>query len=95
MMPDRPAAAAADAPPLTLWLFPGASLMDFTWLSPGLAIVRCPGCGASQRYSITHVPEAFFHENDECPILKRIEWALALVRKETGVDLTKLFRRKP
>jgi hypothetical protein len=64
--------------PLTVWLFPGASIMKFTWLSDGLAIVRCPGCGASQLFSTAAPPATFVHEDDECPILRRIEAALAM-----------------
>ncbi len=77
-MPDR--GANAEEPPLSVWLFPGASLMEFNWLSIGLAIVRCPGCGASQIVSAAAVPATFGHEDEDCPIRQRIERALARLR---------------
>lgn len=77
-MPDRRANAAE--PPLSVWLFPGASLMEFKWLSIGLVIVRCPGCRVSQIVSTTAVPAVFVHEGEDCPILLRIEAALARLR---------------
>lgn len=70
-------ASNAAAPPLTVWEFPGASLLDFKWLSIDLVIVRCRGCRASQIVSTTAVPAVFVHENDDCPIRHRIETVLA------------------
>jgi hypothetical protein len=65
-----------DNPPLTVWLFPGGSLMDVTWLSVWSAIVRCPGSGASQLVLTAAVPATFVHEDENCPILRRIEAAI-------------------
>ena len=74
---DRP---AVDGPPPTVLLFPGLSIMECTWLSAGLMVVRCPGCGASQMFSTTTPPAMFVHEDDDCPILARIEAALVVLR---------------
>jgi hypothetical protein len=63
-----------------IWLIPGASIMKITWLSAGSAILRCPACGASQVFSTASPPPTFVHEDDDCPILRRIEAALARYR---------------
>ena len=78
-MSDRPATPL----PLTILIFPGASLMEFHWLSIGLVVVRCPGCGASQMFSTMTAPMDFMHEDDDCPILRRIQAALAMLRHAT------------
>jgi hypothetical protein len=51
--------------------------MQRRWLSAGLLVVRCPGCGASQMFSTATPPATFVHEDDDCPIFQRIEAALA------------------
>lgn len=81
-MPDRrqPADAPADASPRRpiVLMFPGLSIMQRQWLSPGMLIVTCPGCGAAAVVSIAAPPTTFVHENDACPILRRIEAAIAV-----------------
>ena len=73
--------AALDAQPVTLILFPGASLMEIRSLAVGVTSVRCPGCGAimvltsKRARSPSHL--AFIHEDPDCPILARIEATLA------------------
>jgi hypothetical protein len=85
-MPDQgdPAAErrlhgdAADAQPRLVLVFPGLSIMERQWLSPRMLFVKCPGCGASQLISVATPPTTFVHEDDACPILRRIEAAIAL-----------------
>ena len=78
---DRPSGAGAS---LTVVIFPGASLMDIRLVSDGIALVRCPACGGSQVFATgptaTIVPAVFLHERDDCPLLLRIESALARQR---------------
>jgi hypothetical protein len=54
--------------------------MKVTWLPAGSAIVRCPACGASQLLSTASPATTFVHEDDDYPILRRIEAALARYR---------------
>jgi hypothetical protein len=83
-MPDRPARASDTDAPVTIVILPGASLLDIRWLADGTTLVRCPGCGATLVYTVqsagavSHM--AFVHEEDDCPVLARIEAALALLR---------------
>lgn len=62
----------------TVLMFPGLSIMERRWLSAGLLMVRCPGCGVSQLFSTASPPSTFVHEDDDCPILRRIEVAIAM-----------------
>lgn len=77
-MPNRPDRSSAAPPTIVMW--PGLSLMDVRVLPAGL-VIRCPGCGASQLVTTGAtgpvVPAAFVHERDDCPVLLRIEAALA------------------
>lgn len=74
-MADRPTDADA---PLTIVIFPGASLLDIRPLTDGMALVRCPGCGATMVLAAgSDAHGEFVHEDDECPVLVRIEAALA------------------
>ncbi len=79
-MPDRSDANA----PLTIVLVPGASLMDIRQLAVGMVRVRCPGCGATMVMTARSAGAAsqltFVHEDAECPVLVRIEAALARLR---------------
>lgn len=79
--PERPVNASADggAAPVTV-VFPGLSIMQRRWLSAGVLLVRCLGCGASQMVSSAAVPTTIVHEDDDCSILLRIEAALARLR---------------
>ncbi len=80
-MPDRPDRSSDADAPLTVLIFPGASLMDTRALAAGLVVIRCPACGASEVFAgdATGVimPVTFVHEDDDCPIFLRIEAALA------------------
>jgi hypothetical protein len=69
---------------LKVLVFPGACLMEFTWLSAGSAIVRCPGCGASHVISIASPPASFVHGFDDCPILRCVEAAIAMFEVMVG-----------
>lgn len=84
-MPNYPDRSSADAP-LTVLVFPGLSIMQRRWLSAGLLVVRCPGCGASQIFSTANVPATFVHDDDECPILRRIEAALTRLRAAQAAE---------
>lgn len=70
--------------PTTVVLFPGGSLMDIRMLTVDTALIRCPGCGATMVFTARSVGATsqitFLHEDDECPVLKRIEAVLAAVR---------------
>lgn len=87
-MPDRPTDAAA--PPLTILVLPGVSLMEIQPLAAGLVVVRCPACGASQVLTTGStgaiVPATFVHEDDDYPILLRIQAALARLRAALGAE---------
>jgi hypothetical protein len=61
-----------------VFVFPGLSIMQHKWLSAGTLLVKCPGCGASLMVSSAAPPTTFVHEDDDCPILRRIEAAIAL-----------------
>ena len=67
----------ADARPVVI-AFPGASVMDITFVTARQFIVRCPGCGASQLFSLppngSTLPP-FLHKSTACPIRQRIEAA--------------------
>lgn len=80
-MPDRPDRFSDADAPLTVLIFPGASLMDIRPLAAGLVVIRCPACGASAVFAANAtgmmVPATFVHEDDDCPIFLRIEAALA------------------
>lgn len=69
----------------TVLLFPGASLMEITPLSSGVQ-VRCPGCGAVQRFLLSEMGTAghvaFTHE-DGCAVHSRIQ--AAIQQYERGV----------
>jgi hypothetical protein len=75
-MADYPGRLATS--PLTILMFPGASIMKIERRSHDVLIVTCPGCGASQTFGPGPMQMAptFLHETDDCPILKRIEAAL-------------------
>ncbi len=60
--------------------------MQLRWLSAGLLVVRCPSCGASQMFSTATPPETFVHKNDDCPILVRVEAALATLRAALAAE---------
>jgi hypothetical protein len=62
----------------TLLVFPGSSLMDLTLLAPGVILIRCPGCGAVKVLAVHACRDAglFYHEDDSCPVLLRVEAAL-------------------
>lgn len=68
----------------TVLMFPGLSIMEQRWLSPGLLLVRCPGCGASLVYSTADPATMFVHEDEDCPILRRIEAAIAMFEAMVG-----------
>jgi hypothetical protein len=65
-------------PPTVLFL-PGASLLDILPLTDGMALVRCPGCGATKVFTARPAAghEVFVHELHDCPVLARIEAGLA------------------
>jgi hypothetical protein len=67
-------------------MFPGLSIMHHRWLTAGILIVTCPGCGASLVVSIAAPPTTFMHEEDDCPILRRIEAALAMFEAAVATD---------
>jgi hypothetical protein len=79
---------AHDAPTQTVVVLPGASLMTIQTLAPDMTLVRCPACGATKALSsgseggIIHI--AFVHEDDACPILRRIQAALRLCAEPSG-----------
>lgn len=73
-----------DGKPVVIYLFPGLSIMERHWLSAGMLFVRCPGCGASLLYSTADPPTTFVHEDDDCPILRRIEGAIAMFEAMVG-----------
>ena len=67
----------ADRPP-TVVIFPGASLMEIQQLAADTQLVRCPGCGATMVMIVRPgAYEEFVHADEECPVLVRIEAALA------------------
>jgi hypothetical protein len=82
-MPD----GSSDTVPVTIVIFPGASLMEIRSLAVGITLVRCPGCDATLLVAQT-VPShlAFVHEDPDCPILARIKAALAQVRTALAVE---------
>jgi hypothetical protein len=49
--------------------------------------VGCPGCGASQIFSTATARAAFVHEDDDCPILLRIEAALRRLRLAQAAEI--------
>lgn len=51
-----------------------------------MLVVRCPSCGASQMFSTATPPETFVHKNDDCPILVRVEAALATLRAALAAE---------
>lgn len=59
---------------------PGASLMDIRQLTDNLTLVHCPGCGACHLLTPRPADVTFVHEGDACPVLARIEAALAKLR---------------
>lgn len=68
---------APDVSPV-VWLFPGLSLMEVQRLAPDTLRVRCPGCGATMIMTARVAAHGeFVHENDDCPVLARIEAAIA------------------
>lgn len=90
-MPDRPDRSSDGGAPLTIVILPGASLLDIQPLADGMTLVRCPGCGATRVFTarpagaaISHV--AFVHEEDDCPVLVRIEAALAELRAARAAE---------
>jgi hypothetical protein len=77
--PDSPNGASVGGKPSTIvFEFPGLSIMQHQWLSARMVVVTCPSCGASHLYSTATPPTTFVHEDDACPILRRIEAALAI-----------------
>ena len=80
----------SDPVPLTVLVLPGVSLMDIQPLAAGLVVVGCPACGASQVFTAGStgaiVPAVFVHENENCPILLRIEAALARLRAARSAE---------
>lgn len=89
-MPHRSDPSGDAGAPLTIVILPGASLLDIRPLPNGMALVRCPGCGATAVFTarsvgaVSHV--TFVHEDDECPILARIEAALAGLRASRAAE---------
>jgi hypothetical protein len=83
-MPDRPNRPSNASAPLTIVIMPGASLLDIRSLAEGVALVRCPGCCATMvltsRWGGGASHMAFVHEDPDCPVLARIEAALAGLR---------------
>ena len=82
---DGSGAAAA----LTLLVLPGASLMEVRHLATGITSVRCPGCGATKVFTAPQpaggvTSAAFVHEDDACPVLKRIQAALQMCATAEG-----------
>lgn len=88
LMPDRLGSSSDAGAPLTVVVFPGLSLMDIEHLAVGIALVRCPGCGATMVLTTdsaqTGSHRTFVHEADDCPVLVRIENVLAAIRDWTG-----------
>ncbi|PYR51781.1 MAG: hypothetical protein DMF89_04680 [Acidobacteria bacterium] len=84
-MPDRPGRRTGSATaPFTIVIFPGASLMNIQPLTDGVTLVGCPGCGAVQIFVVGQPPfTAFVHEDDTCPILRRIQAAMAWLQAAT------------
>ena len=83
-MLNRPRRNPRDTPPVMLLILPGVSLMDVQLVVPGVVVVRCPGCGASQLFAAAPTGEmteaAFVHQDERRPIRLRIEAALAKAR---------------
>ena len=81
---DGSGAAAA----LTLLVLPGASLMEMRTLGTGITLVRCPGCGATKVFTAQPAggvtSAAFVHEDDACPVLRRIQAALQMCAAAEG-----------
>jgi hypothetical protein len=76
----------ADARPVVVE-FPGSSLMDITVVAAEQFVVRCPGCRASQLFSLPAsglIRPRFLHKSIECPIRRRIETALAIAEPVMG-----------
>jgi len=88
-MRTRPGRSSDADLPVTIVYFPGASLLDFQWLADGMALVRCPGCGATMILTprsggASHA--AFVHEDQDCPVLARIEAASARMREAWATE---------
>jgi hypothetical protein len=67
-------------------MIPGLALMEVVQPRPDVMFVRCPGCGASATFTTAHPPRAFAHENDGCPILRRIRAVMAEVQAAIGEE---------
>ena len=84
-MSNRPSNSA-----LTIVMFPGLSLMEVQRLAFDTVRYRCPGCGATMTLTsrsaaaVSHV--TFVHEDDACPVLVRIEAALARMEAALTVE---------
>ena len=87
-MPDHGDRSSDAVLPVTIIIFPGASLMDIPSLAVGMTLIRCPGCGASLVIAGTTLPSQldFVHGSLDCPILARIETALALLENARAVE---------
>lgn len=80
----------ADSAPITVIMLPGVSLMNISYLAGGVTLVECPGCHARCIFiggSAGQVSQqSFVHENDDCPILARIEAVLAVLRAAQAAE---------
>ncbi len=67
-------------------VLPGSDLMQVRAVAPDLVQVRCPGCGAVHVYSPStagpgDAMQTFVHDVEDCPILARVEAAMAARRR--------------
>lgn len=67
---------------MSVVLVPGASLMDITATEAG-AIIRCPGCGGWIEVRVGDDGSRPMTHEDECPVLARIEAAIAAYTRRT------------
>ena len=87
-MPKRPKRTSGTDAPVTLLVLPGLSLMETRSLGVGMALVRCPACGATKVFTARPggSPVEFVHERDDCPIRVRIEAALVKLRRAQAAE---------
>jgi len=64
---------------VTLFILPGASLIEITQLADGVR-VRCPGCGNEQEYRGKGHRE--FRHEDQCSVYARIEQAVHICERD-------------
>lgn len=90
-MPDHLGSSSDAGAPLTVVVFPGASLLDIQRLADSILLVRCPGCGATMVLTAESARAGshltFVHEAEDCPVLVRIETVLVAVRASAGTEM--------